>query len=140
MHIKKTLEQAELHKKVSGATGTPDDKVVFLIGHDTNISNIGALLDAHWVINGYQRDDAAAGGALVFEFWHEDGKEDSLHTYYIVQTPDQMRNASPVALKSPPGRSVVFLPRCSGAGEAAPCSVQAFFNMVDQAIDRAFVQ
>ena len=66
-HIQKAIEQAELQKPVSGAIGTPDDKIVFLVGHDTNIANVAALLDAHWLINGYQRDDAAQGGALVFE-------------------------------------------------------------------------
>jgi hypothetical protein len=54
-----TLDQAEEHKPISTAIGTPEDKVVFLVGHDTNISNLAALLDAHWLVNGYQRDDAA---------------------------------------------------------------------------------
>jgi 4-phytase/acid phosphatase len=139
-HIQKTIEQAELQKPVSGAIGTPDDKIVILVGHDTNIANVAALLDAHWLINDYQRDDAAPGGALVFELWHEDGKEDLLRTYYVVQTPDQMRNALPITLETPPSKAVVFLPGCSSAGHGAPCNVHEFFDVIQRAIDPAFVR
>lgn len=90
--------------------------------------------------NGYQRDDAAPGGALVFELWHEDGKEEFLLIYYVVQTPDQMRIALPIFLQTPPGKAVVFLPGCSSSGEGAPCSVHAFFDVIKRAIDPGFVR
>jgi 4-phytase/acid phosphatase len=98
MHILKTIEQAEQQKAVEGAVGDPGARVVFLVGHDTNLSNVAALLDADWLVNGYQRDDAATGGALVFELWPRGGHEDEVHVYYTVQTPAQMRNAIPVTL------------------------------------------
>ena len=139
-HIQKTLEQAELHKHVPGAIGSPEDKVAFLVGHDTNIANVAALLDAHWLISGYQRDDAAPGGALVLELWHQDGHEDSLRTYYVVQTPNQMRNPSRASVEDVPTKAVIFLPGCSGAGVGSPCSARAFFSLVDRTIDPAFVQ
>jgi 4-phytase/acid phosphatase len=139
-HIRDTLQQAELRKHVPGAIGSPDDKVAFLVGHDTNIANVAALLDAHWLISGYQRDDAAPGGALVFELWHQDGQEDSVRTYYIVQTPNQMRNPSPVSVENVPAKAVIFLPSCSGAGAGSPCSARAFFDLVERAIDPSFVQ
>ena len=109
-HIQETLEQAELHKHVPGAIGSPDDKVAFLVGHDTNIANVAALLDAHWLISGYQRDDAAPGGALVSELWHQDGQEDSLRTYYVVQTPNQMRKPLPSPSESVPQKRLSFFP------------------------------
>jgi 4-phytase / acid phosphatase len=139
-HIQETLDQAELHKHVPGAIGSPDDKVAFLVGHDTNIANVAALLDAHWLLSGYQRDDAAPGGALVFELWHQDGQVDSLRTYYVVQTPNQMRNPSRVSLENVPAKAVIFLPGCSGAGAGFPCSARAFSSLVDRVIDPAFVE
>jgi 4-phytase/acid phosphatase len=139
-HIRDTLQQAELRKHVPGAIGAPDDKVAFLVGHDTNIANVAALIDAHWLISGYQRDDAAPGGALVFELWHQDGQEDSVRTYYVVQTPNQMRNPSRASVEDVPTKAVIFLPGCSGAGVGSPCSARAFFSLVDRTIDPAFVQ
>jgi 4-phytase/acid phosphatase len=121
-----TLDQAEEHRSISSAIGTPDDKIVFLVGHDTNISNVAALLDAHWLVNGYQRDDAAPGGALVFELWQRPGRPDGLRVYYTVQTIEQMRKASPLSLQTPPAKAVVFLPGCSKPEAGAPCDWSDF--------------
>ena len=110
-HIQETLEQAELHKHVPGAIGSPDDKVAFLVGHDTNIANVAALLDAHWLISGYQRDDAAPGGALVFELWHQDGQEDSRRP--IMSSRLQIRCGTPsrVSLsRASPQKRLSFFP------------------------------
>ena len=139
-HISSTLEQAEENHAVPGATGLPGDKLVFLVGHDTNIANVGALLDAHWLVNGYQRDDAAPGGALVFELWQTSAGVDEVRTYYIVQTPSQMREASPLSLTAPPARAPIFLPACSQAREDSPCSWSDFRRLLGSVIDRTFVQ
>ncbi len=126
LQIIRTLDQAEEHKPIPAAIGTPKDKIVLLVGHDTNISNIAALLDAHWLVNGYQRDDAAPGGALVFELWQRPGRPDALRVYYTVQTLEQMRNTSPLSLQAPPATAVVFLPRCSQPEGGAPCDWSDF--------------
>jgi hypothetical protein len=76
-----------------------------------------------------ERDDAAPGGALVFELWQQDGQEDSVRTYYVVQTPNQMRNPSRATVENVPAKAVIFLSGCSGAG--SPCSARAFFSLVD---------
>jgi hypothetical protein len=62
------LSQAEQHESVAGAIGLLDDKVVFVVGHYTSTSNVATLLDAHLLINGYHRDEAAPGGSLG-EWW-----------------------------------------------------------------------
>jgi 4-phytase/acid phosphatase len=124
--IGSTLDQAEEQKPIPRAIGTVKDKVVFLVGHDTNISNIAALLDAHWLVDGYQRDDAALGGALVFELWQRPGRPDALRVYYTVQTLEQMRDTSPLSLQAPPAKAVVFLPGCSKAEDGAPCDWSDF--------------
>jgi 4-phytase/acid phosphatase len=129
-HILQTLSQAEERKPVAGATGSPNEKVVFLVGHDTNISNVAALLDAHWLVNGYQRDDAAPGGALVFELWQGAGYADVVRVYYAVQSPEQMRNTMPLTTAAPPKKAVIFLPGCSLAGEDSSCNWKDFKQML----------
>jgi len=140
MHILKTLEQAGQQKAVDGAVADPGSKVVFLVGHDTNISNVAALLEAHWLVNGYQRDDAAPGGALIFELWQRSGHEDEVHVYYTVQTPAQMRNSTALTLDQPPAKSVVFLPKCSRAGDQAPCDLSSLQRLIENATNPAFVK
>ena len=139
-HISSTLEQAEEQHTVAGAVGSLDNKVVFLVGHDTNIANVAALLDAHWLVNGYQRDDAAPGGALVFELWQNSAGVDELRTSYIVQTPKQMREASPLSLASAPTKVTIFLSACGLAQEGSPCAWADFRHLLASVIDRTFVQ
>lgn len=135
VHILSTLDQAEQGKPVAGSIGTPDDRVVFLVGHDTNIANIATLLDAHWLVNGYQRDDAAPGGALVFELWQRQGRPDVLRAYYTVQSPEQMRHAVPLSLNTPPSKAMIFLPGCSRAEEGAPCEWIKFRGIIARLVD-----
>lgn len=111
-----------------------------LVGHDTNISNISALLELHWLINGYQPDDAAPGGALVFEMWQGLAHEDMVRAYYTVQTPDQMRHSTPRTLKNPPVKAPLFIPGCSQALAGSPCDWNAFRRLALSAVDNAFVQ
>lgn len=139
-HIVQTLRQAEQGREVEGALGSVQQKMVFLVGHDTNLSNVAALLDAHWLIDGYQRDDAAPGGALVFELWQRAGQEDEVRVYYTVQHPAQMRGAVPLSLAQPPAKAAIFLPGCSRAVEGSPCDSSAFQHTAESVIDRQFVR
>jgi 4-phytase/acid phosphatase len=139
-HILKTLQQAAEGRPVPGALGNPGGRVVILVGHDTNISNIAGALGLSWLIAGYQRDDTPPGGALVFELWRQpaDGTF-SVRTYYTCQTLDQMHRALPLTLDSPPARSPIFVPGCSTAGEGMPCGWKAFRRTVAAAIDPEFI-
>ena len=106
--ILRTLQQSIEQKSVTGALGVPQDKVVLLVGHDTNLANVAALIDAHWFIDGYQRDDAAPGGALYFEVWQRDGTPDEVRLRYMVQTPAQMRQELPLSLAEPPASTPIY--------------------------------
>jgi 4-phytase/acid phosphatase len=140
-HMLKAMEQAVAGKAVPGALGKPGDRVVILVGHDTNLCNVAGMLGLSWLIEGYQRDDTPPGGALVFELWRRraDG-EHAVRTYYMAQTLEQMRRALPLTLDSPPPRAPVFMPRCSTAGEVFACGWKAFQRAIDSAIDPAFVK
>ncbi len=134
--IVRTMQQAEIGKSESGAIGPVGERVVFLVGHDTNISNVAAMLDAHWLIDGYQRDDAAPGGALIFQLWHRQGKQDAVKVSYWVQTSEQMRQALPLSLAAPPASANLFLPGCSLPEPGAPCSWDEFQATTRAAIGR----
>jgi len=134
--IERTLRQAESETSVSGAIGSTAHRVVFLVGHDTNITNVAAMLDAHWLIEGYQPDDAAPGGALIFELWRTPGKPDMVKVSYLVQTPDQMRLSTPLSLTEPPASAAIFLPGCSSPEKGYPCAWASFEASIQRAASK----
>jgi 4-phytase/acid phosphatase len=138
-HILDTLQQAVTGKPVPGALGKAGDKVVVLTGHDTNLSNIAGTLNLNWLIDG-RRDDTPPGGALIFELRQTPDNSYQVSLHYTAQTLEQMRNVTPLSLENPPARANVFVPGCSGSGEAFPCSWISFQQTVTSAIDPAFVK
>jgi 4-phytase/acid phosphatase len=140
-HMLRSMDQAISRKRVRGSLGTPKDKALIIVGHDTNIANIAAMLRLSWLIKGYQRDDTPPGGALVFEVWrHAGSKEPTVRTYYTAQTLEQMRKEAPLTLDSPPAKAPIFVPGCSTPNVAFACTWSAFRRTVETAIDPAFVR
>jgi 4-phytase / acid phosphatase len=114
-HIVQAMQQSVDGKAIAGAMGKPDDRVLLLVGHDTNLASISGALGLSWLIDG-RRDDTPPGGALVFELWKSRTTgEYSVRTFYTAQTLDQMRNATPLSLAVPPDRAPVFVPGCGRA-------------------------
>ena len=132
-HIARSLEQAATNKPVASAIGKPSDKALFLIGHDTNLTNIAGLLGLTWIEDG-RRDDTPPGSALVFELWrvNNDGTY-RVRTYFTAQTLEQMRTAAELTVGNPPARVPVFLPGCSG--EDFSCPWPEFAASLHRAID-----
>lgn len=137
-HILKSIEQSAAGKPIPGALGNPDDRVLFLSGHDTNISTVAGLLRLTWIIDG-RRDDTPPGGSLVFELWRVP-KSDQFHVYlfYTAQTLQEMRTEQPLSIDHPPQRLPVFVPRCSQSDQS--CTLVDFTTAVNDAIDPAFVR
>jgi 4-phytase/acid phosphatase len=50
---------------VTGALTRPGDQLLILVGHDTNLANVGGVLHLSWLIDG-RKDDTPPGEALVF--------------------------------------------------------------------------
>jgi 4-phytase / acid phosphatase len=139
-HILHSLEQAVKGSAISGSLGAVGDRVLVLVGHDTNISNIGGMLGIDWLLDGYQPDDTPPGSALVFELWQQGEGRMTISTYYLAQSPDQMRKAAPLMLDSPPLKSPIFVPGCSTADQKMTCPWNAFRQTLENAIDPAFVR
>ncbi|QOY90386.1 histidine-type phosphatase [Paludibaculum fermentans] len=138
-HIAASLQQAADAKPVQGALGSAHARVLFLVGHDTNLSNLSGLLRLNWVLPGYAPDDTPPGGALVFELRRRGNEPARVRVFYTVQSLDQMHAAQPLTLQSPPLRAPLFLPGCSTAGEGYECSWTAFRRLAEAAIDPQFV-
>lgn len=137
-HILLSMQQAVAAQPVAGAIGKPGDRLLILVGHDTNLAAIAGALNLNWLIDG-RRDDTPPGGALVFELWKTPGKEEySVRTYYTAQSLDQMRNATPLGLQNPPERVPVFVPGCSQADFS--CGWKAFQQTVFAGTDPMFVK
>jgi 4-phytase/acid phosphatase len=136
-HIRQALEQSVTGKPVSGAPSSPADRALFLIGHDTNLTNLAGLLNLTWIVDG-RRDDTPPGGVLIFELWKTRPTGSySVRTYYSAQTLEQMRSASSLTLADPPQRVPIFLPDCSE--QDFSCSWPSFSMTLSQAIDKHYV-
>lgn len=140
-HMLASLQQAATGKAVSGALGKPSDVMLVLVGHDTNLSNISGMLGISWLLPGYQANDPVPGGALVLELWRSaDAKQLSVRIYYTAQSLEQMRQAIPLTLNTPPLHASVFIPGCGTASENFDCSWDEFQHTLSGAIDTAFVK
>jgi 4-phytase/acid phosphatase len=139
-HVLRSMEQAVKESLVPGSLGEVRDRVLIIIGHDTNISNIAGLLGISWLLEGYPRDDTPPGGALVFELWQQPQGEMAVNTYYVAQSLEQMRKSTPLTLDSPPLKSPIFVPGCSTADQKMTCPWKAFQHTIESAIDPAFVK
>jgi 4-phytase/acid phosphatase len=135
-HVLESMEQAVEARPVPGALTKPGDRLLILVGHDTNLSNIGGALGLDWLIDG-RRNDTPPGGALVFELWqeHETGQY-SVRSFFTAQTLDQMRSAAPLSLGNPPERVRLFVPGCSQADSS--CQWKAFEQAIQAGTDSTF--
>jgi 4-phytase / acid phosphatase len=132
-HILLSMDQAVTGKTTKGALGRPGDRVLFLVGHDTNLSNVAGLLNLTWVADG-RRDDTPPGSALVFELWRSrTSKQEFVRLYYTAQTLEQMRFATELTLAIPPNRVPLFIPGCSCKDFS--CTWPEFSQMLLRAID-----
>ena len=137
-HILQSMDQETAGRSVTGALSKPGDRLLIVVGHDTNIANISGALGLSWLIDG-RRDDTPPGGALVFELWKRDDTGEYLvRTFYQAQTLDQMRNATPLSMQSPPERVPVFVPGCSRSDGS--CTWKAFQEAVHAVAPPAFVK
>ncbi|MGA9063471.1 MAG: histidine-type phosphatase [Terracidiphilus sp.] len=135
--IFKALEQHVSGKPVAGAPGKPSDHILFLVGHDTNITTVAGALGLDWIIDG-RRDDTPPGGALVFELWRaRDSGAYSVRVCYTAQTLRQMRETQALTLATPPVQVPIFVPGCSR--QDMSCAWNAFADSIRDAIDPDYV-
>ena len=137
-HIEKSMEQSVAGKPVAGALGAPGDRLLILVGHDTNIATVAGALNINWIVDG-RVDDTPPGGALLFEVWRpRDGGKPFVRLEYTAQTIDQMRSGQTLTAANPPVEAPIFVPACSR--DDLSCGFDGFQAAVRQAIDPAYVR
>jgi 4-phytase / acid phosphatase len=136
-HIVRSMEQHVSGKALPGALGQPGDRLLLVVGHDTNIETVAGMLGLNWIIDG-RVDDTPPGGALLFELWRSrtDGRR-FVRMEYTAQTLEQMRQAQPLSPANPPASAPIFVPACSGKDMS--CSWPAFDTAMHGAINPAYV-
>jgi len=135
-HIRSTMEQGVKGKPVPGAIGKPGDRMVILVGHDTDIATVAGALGIDWIADG-RLDDSPPGSALVFELWRSPKSGSFVRVAFTAQTLEQMRNSEPLSPSNPPADAPIFVPACSGADLA--CTWESFSAAMRQATDPAYV-
>jgi 4-phytase/acid phosphatase len=135
-HIERSMEQKVSGKPVAGALGKPDDRMLLLVGHDTNIATVAGALGIDWTEDG-RVDDTPPGGALLFELWRSRDGQPFVRIEYTAQTLDQMRESQPLTPANPPAQAPVFLPACSRADMS--CTWDGFSAAMRATADPAYV-
>ena len=121
---------------VPGAIGPPGTRLVYISGHDSNLTALASLLGVQWTADGVT-DDTPPDAQLVFELWeNRKSHVTSIRLFYRAQTLDQLRAAAPLTLAQPP-TEVSLTPL--GCQPATPCPFITFFAAAQKASDPAFV-
>lgn len=102
----------------------PDDRLVLLVGHDTNLDNLAGLFGLSWKLPD-QPDSTAPGTALAFERWRYPLTGSALVRIRVFyQTPDDVRFLHAGPLRSAP----VFWTGCGETGKG-DCSPEALVGL-----------
>jgi 4-phytase/acid phosphatase len=141
LRTKATLQQAADGKEAPGALGRPQSRLVVLSGHDSNLTWLGGLLRMDWLLPDQTFNATTPGSAIVFELHrNRTTGEYSVRALFVSQTLDQIRLLRPLTGTEQPAVAPVFIPGCSGAAADFSCSLKAFGQVIDTAIDKRFLE
>ena len=127
-----------MQRSIDGGTPNPP-RLTLLVGHDTNLSNIGGMLGLHWSPATYLADQTPPAGALHFELLrHRPTDAHAVRVRFLVQTLDQMRRAVVLDRANPPQEAIATIEGC-GTADGGACPWPAFASLAKAAIDRACV-
>ena len=139
-HILRSMLQVTGGVPLDGALGTPDSQVLVIISSDGYVAGLAGLLDAHWLLPGYQPDFCPPGGALVFELRQVTATGQYLvRVFYTAQTFDQLRNLTPLTLGAPPATMQLLVPGGSSTTKL-DVDFSTFTNLMNAAIGPEYVQ
>lgn len=138
-HIVRSMVQAATGNSMTGALGKPADKIVVLVASNTNVSGLAGLFNLDWLVNGYQPDVSALGGALVFQLRQSQRTgEYIVRVSYVAQTTDQLRSRAQLTLAAPPANVPVFIPGCSIHNATFDCPLGAFVRLARRQINSSY--
>ena len=121
---------------IDTAGGPPDAKLTLFVGSDTQIAEIGGMLDAHWTLQSYLEDETPPSGGLVFErLLDKVTGQRFVRVKFLTPRLDQIRSAAVLDDADPPEYVTVGLPGCEENGPDGACPIDAFAKIVSGAID-----
>jgi 4-phytase/acid phosphatase len=139
-HILRSMLQVTGGMPLDGALGTPQSQVLVIVSSDGFVAGLAGLLDAHWLLPGYQPDFCAPGGALVFELRQVITNGQYLvRVFYTAQTFDQLRNLTPLTLGAPPATQQLLVPGGSSTTNL-DVDFNTFSNLMNAAIGMEYVE
>jgi 4-phytase/acid phosphatase len=94
--------------------------MTLLVGHDNNIAALSSLLDVHFQVAGYGKDDPPIGGGLRFERWRDAAGAIWVRLAYVAQTPDQIRTLARLTPGLPPFTAVLPIQGCAKTNGICP--------------------
>lgn len=108
---------------LAALTGADAPPVDILVGHDTNVTALAAVLHVPLRAPGYAEGDVAPGGAIWLERVYDPArKRRYVRTSYRTQSPDDLRRLSPRVTVTP-------LP-IPGCGVTGLCELATFDRMI----------
>ncbi|WP_245986059.1 histidine-type phosphatase [Azospirillum thermophilum] len=130
---------AALNEGVDAAAagaGPPPARLTLLVGHDTNIAHMRAVMEVTWTIPGTQPNDSSPTGALLFERLRDpaSGKR-YVRTSFVAPTADQVRSLAPLIGEAGPGESPLDLPGCTDRRGPGTCELSQFTALVAARLD-----
>ncbi|MET4666003.1 histidine-type phosphatase [Sphingomonas sp. PvP056] len=97
-------------------------RVAMILGHDTNIANLGGLLGLHWRVPGIAADDPVPGGAILLERLRDATGNVFVRASYRAQSLAELRAGTARA----PYRRVLPIAGCRARGVIGLCTLDAF--------------
>ena len=113
--------------------GASKAKVTLLVGHDSNIASLLTALDFKPYQLPGQYERTPIGGKLLFQRWHDSGSNrDLMKIEYVYQSTEQLRNADPLTLQTPPQRVTLALNGCP-VDDQGFCPMETFKKVINEA-------
>ena len=106
-------------------------RITVLAGHDTNLADLGGLLDLHWHAATYPIDDVPPGGAIGFELMTDSHGAKFVRAFFQSQTMDQLRNLEELKGSNPAFREYIEIPKCGAARPLDGCPLSTFRMIVE---------
>ncbi|MGE9550526.1 bifunctional glucose-1-phosphatase/inositol phosphatase [Erwinia amylovora] len=109
-------------------------KVTLMVGHDSNIASLLTALDFKPYTLPEQTERTPIGGMIQFQRWHDKkNNQELVKVEYVYQTTDQLRNATPLSLATPPKRVTLEMNGCKTDANGF-CPWDQFTQVLNNAI------
>ncbi|WP_158784249.1 bifunctional glucose-1-phosphatase/inositol phosphatase [Pantoea sp. BAV 3049] len=109
-------------------------KVTLMVGHDSNIASLLTALDFKPYTLPEQNERTPIGGMIQFQRWHDKkNNQELVKVEYVYQSADQLRNATPLSLATPPKRVMLEMNGCKTDANGF-CPWDQFTQVLNKAI------